>query len=200
MISTLHSDNLPEVENLVALAEETGCSSLKLNIVARSGRAERMDRREIPSVREVLEVDRRIEEEIPRCGIPVLLGIPMAFHSPARLLRREAVKCDLRHTAGILPGGELALCGIGSSIPELVYGNVREQSLSDIWSGSDGLSLLRRTVPEKLEGICSVCIHRDVCQGFCTAMNYLETGRLSSECSFCREADGLGLFPDTRKS
>jgi SynChlorMet cassette radical SAM/SPASM protein ScmF len=201
MISTLHSGNLGEVENLVALAEEIGCSSLKLNIIARSGRAAQMDSREIPSIREVLEVDRRIEEEIiPRCGIPVLLGVPMAFHSPARLLRREAVKCDLRHIAGILPGGELALCGIGSCIPDLVYGNVRAESLSDVWSGSDGLSLLRETVPGKLEGVCSGCIHRDVCQGFCIAMNYLETGRLGSACSFCSEADSLGLFPETRKS
>jgi hypothetical protein len=35
--------------------------------------------------------------------------------------------------------------------------------------------------------------------GLCIAHNYHESGRMSAPCSFCAEADSLGLFPDNRR-
>jgi SynChlorMet cassette radical SAM/SPASM protein ScmF len=200
MISTLYRGNVTEVDRLVELAEHLGCGSLKLNLVIRSGRGSEMGADAFLTVPEVLDLNRRIEVEIiPSTGIRVLLGVPMAFHTLARLLRPEAVKCTLRNIAGLLPGGEIALCGIGSLVTELVYGNILEEDLETIWSDSPGLAALRQTIPSQLEGVCSLCLHRDVCQGFCVAMNYLESGKLNSDCSFCREANEMGLFPETRK-
>ncbi len=201
MISVLHRGNVTEVDRLVELAECLDCSSVKLNLVIRSGRGSEMGADTFLTVPEVLDLNRRIEDEvIPSAGIPVLFGVPMAFCSPARLLRPEALKCNLRNITGLLPGGEIALCGIGSLVPTLVYGNILEEDLETIWSDSPGLAALRKTIPSRLKGVCSACLHRDVCQGFCVAMNYMESGRLDSDYSFCREAEEMGLFPESRKS
>jgi SynChlorMet cassette radical SAM/SPASM protein ScmF len=201
MMVTLHRGNLTRIGELIGLAERLGCGSVKFGLVIGSGRASGPGRDLSLTVPEVLEADRILESElIPAASIPVMLGLPMAFFSPTRLLRTEAVKCSVLNILGVLPGGEAALCGIGMSVPDLVFGNTAETSVESIWNDSPGLALLRRTVPGRLEGVCTGCLHRNVCQGFCIAMNYLESGSLGAECRFCREADSLGLFPETRRS
>ena len=201
MMVTLHGGNITHVAEMIGLAERIGCGSVKFGLVIGSGRASAAGGDLSQTVPELLEVDRVLESDlIPAASIPVMLGLPMAFFSPARLLRNEALKCTVLNILGVLPGGEAALCGIGTSIPDLVYGNVAGASLESVWTGSPGLALLRRTLSDGLGGVCAGCLHRDFCQGFCIAMNYLESGRLDGDCRFCREADSLGLFPETRRS
>ena len=99
---------------------------------------------------------------------------------------------------GILPGGDLALCGIGTNIPELVYGNIGRDTLRDVWCASPGLLDLRAKVPAQFEGVCAECLHREFCLGSCLANNYHSSGSVNAPYQFCARAYERGLFPATR--
>lgn len=200
LICTLYQGNVGEMGDVIALAESLGCESVKFNIVQSIGRGERLAEREGFKLQDVLALYGRIEKEFSRqTKLPLHFDVPIAFH-PVRMLLTERVGfCGIRSVLGVLATGELALCGIGVTIPELVYGHIATHDLRDVWCNSPGLVQMRALVPSQLEGVCGECIHRNECQGHCVADNYHRSGRLSAAHLFCEEANALGLFPASRK-
>lgn len=91
------------------------------------------------------------------------------------------------------PAGLLS-CGITSdgkvkgclSLPdELVEGDLRQQSLWDIWFNPDSFALTRRFSLEALGPNCAGCERGDTCQGGCSVMSYSTTGRFHNDpCCF----------------
>ena len=61
-------------------------------------------------------------------------------------------------------------------------GNVLEEKLSDIWSGSEDLARMRNS--NELEGKCGVCGYRQICGG-CRGRAYAATGNYMAEEPFC---------------
>lgn len=198
IICTLHEGNVSEIDDLISLAGRLGCGSVKFNHVQVIGRGGGMPGR-LPLER-ILSLYRghlpgaRVSGSGPR----ILFDIPPAFRPVADLLEGGAGSCRIMGILGILSGGEMAMCGIGTAVPELVYGRLPEQSLRDVWTSSPGLLELRRAIPGSLSGACAGCIHRNACNGVCAAGNYHRTGRLDSPYWFCEEAREKGMFPATR--
>jgi SynChlorMet cassette radical SAM/SPASM protein ScmF len=200
MICTLHRENSSQMRKIIDLAESLGCGSVKFNHVQYVGRGSEFDTDLLLTVPEILELNNIIESEIIHSTrIRVLLDVPFAFYTPARFLRGSRGRCNILNIIGLLSNGDLALCGIGTSVEELVYGNVGTDDLEEVWENSPGLARLRETVPDGLEGICSKCVHRRFCMGTCVAGNYNATGRLSAPYYFCSISEELGLFPASRK-
>jgi len=197
MICTLHEGNAAEMHGVVALAADLGCGSVKFNHVQVVGRGEGMPGR-LPLTR-LLELYRNLRKtahDFPR--LRIVFDIPPAFRSVGELLEGGAGSCRILGILGILPGGEMAMCGIGTAIPDLVYGRLPDDGLAEVWAGSPGLRELRRIIPDSITGVCAGCIHRNACMGVCPAGNYHRTGRLDVSYSFCEEAAASGLFPETR--
>ncbi len=199
MICTLHRGNLDQIEAVVRLAERLGCGSVKFNHVQDMGRGNRMTGGETIPVAELTSIHRDVERRFRASPIRVHFDIPAAFRSINELLRFPAGTCNILEILGVLCGGELALCGVGVEIPELVFGHLETDGVAAVWADAPGLRALRETVPERLEGICGDCIHRDGCMGGCIAQNYHEAGRLSAAYGFCSAADARGLFPPGRR-
>ncbi len=199
MICTLHRNNISQIKDIVNLAEELKCNSIKFNHVQQVGRGMDFDNKLSLSVPEIIELDRMIENDLSQTmKIHIHPDIPMAFRKPARFLRNALGRCNVLNILGLLSDGGLALCGIGTSIEELLYGNIKTDCLQEIWENSPKLLTLRDTIPENFTGICSDCIHRYMCKGTCVAANYNRTGRLDSSYHFCETAKELGLFPESR--
>lgn len=194
LICTLHAGNLPEVPGVIELAAGLGCSTVKFNNVQLLGRGSSMGRlpREI-----LLDVFERFRRH-PSVG--VLFDVPPAFLPPGALLRQGARSCRLLNILGILPDGSMAMCGIGTAVPGLVYGRLQEDSVEDVWRNSPGLRELRRVIPVGLQEPCAGCVHRDACLGVCAAGNYHRTGRLDASFWFCEEAYRAGSFPESRRT
>ena len=149
---------------------------------------------------EILDSYHRTEDGIAsNSAIPVHFNVPFAFYSMRKLLNDRLSRCAVTNLLGVLSGGELSLCGIGVAIPEFVYGDAETDDLREVWCHSPGLIRLREQIPAQLEGICSRCLHRDLCRGCCVALNYHEAGRLNAPYHFCDRAEALGLFPASRK-
>jgi SynChlorMet cassette radical SAM/SPASM protein ScmF len=200
VICTLHRGNIGQVDAVVALAGELGCGSVKFNIVQEVGRGEQFASQQGLGIAEVLDLNRYVERElVGRDGLNLYFDVPFAFRPLPRLLRGDLGRCGVLGILGLLSGGELSLCGIGTTVPELIYGHIAADDLREVWCHSPGLVELRAQVPAGLEGICADCLHRDLCLGSCVANNYHATGRLNAAYTFCERAEALDLFPASRR-
>ena len=200
LICTLHKGNISQLNEVIQLAENLGCGSVKFNHVQKLGRGEDFAKQQGLKVSDIINIYRRLENGYRiRSKIPIHFDIPLAFFTIRRLLDEDLGRCTIKNILGLLAGGELSLCGIGTLIPEMIFGRIESDALHDVWCHSPGLAQLREKIPDALESICSLCIHRDLCQGACVADNYHATGRLSAAHQFCQIADEMGLFPESRK-
>jgi radical SAM protein with 4Fe4S-binding SPASM domain len=106
--------------------------------------------------------------------------------------------CAVLNILGVLSDGTYALCGIGTTVPELVFGHAAKDALGDIWQNSTVLKELREGLPYRLEGVCGECIMKGICLGSCIAQNYYRDKKLWAGFWFCEEAKARGLFPESR--
>ena len=178
LICTLHRGNAAEIDELLNLAHHLGCGSVKFNHLQKVGRGQRMAVDEGLDVREVIDIYTALEKNvIPHAPFPITFDIPFAFRPISRLLTRSISTCSVLNLLAVLSTGQLSLCGIGVTVPELVFGDLRTDRLRDVWCENPVLQELRRTIPSQLKGICSRCLHRDLCLGECIAHNYHATRR-----------------------
>ena len=200
IIMSLHTGNVDEIEAEIKLAEKLGAASLKFNIVQPSGRGETMTRRnQVLDIKRLVELGCRIETELQKnTQVRLFFSHPMAFFNLKRLLDHPSDSCGIFSILGILSTGQLAMCGIGIEIPELVYGKLGVERIADVWYHHPMLLALRRDLPEKLEGICGDCMFRPQCLGGCVAENYHQAKRLTAPFWFCQQALEAGLFPVSR--
>jgi SynChlorMet cassette radical SAM/SPASM protein ScmF len=197
VIMSLMRCNVDQLEAMLSLAKRLGTGSVKFNIVQPTSRGEVLaDQGEALSVPELLRLGRMVESEIaPNAGISIHYDYPPAFRSLSRL-SQGCGRCHILNILGVLSDGSYALCGIGYSVPELVFGRVGE--LQDVWEGNEILKSLRRDLPEGLQGVCRDCLMKNLCMGSCVAQNYYTDKSLFSAFWFCQEAPNRGLFPSTR--
>ena len=199
LICTIHDGNISHFDRIIELAFEHKCNSVKFNHVQVVGRGDQFAKKHALSIEDLLDLYRHLERDIrPGAKIPIFLDIPPAFHSIRQLSKEPGGRCGIRNILGMLAGGELALCGIGVNVPELVYGHIETDDLRDVWCHSPKLKTLRDVIPSKLEGICGDCVLRDSCLGSCVANNFYVAGKLNAAYIFCDTAFSRGLFPMSR--
>lgn len=201
VIMTLHKGNVHEIEALVQLAESMGAGSVKLGIVHPSGRGDLMAQRDqVLDFPRLIELGKWVSEYLQESSsIPLYYHWPMAFFSLKQLMAYAGYTCNIFTILGILPSGHMAMCGIGTQVPNLCYGRLGEDRISDVWTSHPMLIDLRRKLPAELEGICGECVLRNRCLGSCVADNYHRSGRLTAAYWFCQEADERGFFPASRR-
>jgi len=210
VIMCVHRGNLDQVEGLARLAAARGAGSVKLNPVTRAGRGAGMhEKGEGLGFDEFMALARRVREELrPKLEaeglkIGLILHTPLAL-TPLAELRRTRGRtgaCGVRGILGILGTGEIALCGIGRTVPELVYGRLGEDSIRDIWLRHPAVLELRRLLDHvaAFPGICGRCVHAKGCRTGCVAENYVRSGRLAWPDPLCEEAETRGVFPASRR-
>lgn len=83
-----------------------------------------------------------------------------------------------------------------------IEGNLRNQSLRDIWDNPDAFAYNRKFTPDRLTGRCSTCEMGPFCGGGCRSYNYFVHGRIY-ESPFCARTgaetyEGTGARTDER--
>lgn len=122
-------------------------------------------------------------------GSPLYPGIILEMHKqygtdpPDKFLRQFLVQASIGCHAGL---NYFSLRSNGDIYPcpflHLKAGNIREQSLAEIWYNSKVLNEIRNR--SLLKGKCGECKHRETCGG-CRARAYAQTGdylALDSNC------------------
>jgi len=200
IITAVYCGNLGQFENIAKKAEDFKAESIKANIINNMGRGAKMAfDGELLSLEESLELNKKIETEYrERFKICVLSSMPVAFRSFKRMVRERSRFCKIKGLLGVLASGKLSICGIGEEIKELIIGDVRKESIKEVWHKSPLLWSIRDDLPRKLDGVCKICIFKNYCLGHCVAQSYYNTGTLTSSFWVCQEAYEKGLFPASR--
>jgi SynChlorMet cassette radical SAM/SPASM protein ScmF len=204
IIMTIMKRNKDQIEPIVRLAESLGAGSVKFNILQPTARGEQMFAAgEAVDIAELISLGKWVGEELSKTtSLPLYYDQPLAFRSLKSMFNAKngtgCHTCGIFGILGVLANGSYALCGIGETVPELVFGNAGHDSLKDVWGNSAVLKDIREGLPARLEGICSQCLLKNVCLGSCIAQNYYSNHNLWAPHWYCEEAYKRGLFPTSR--
>jgi SynChlorMet cassette radical SAM/SPASM protein ScmF len=203
VIMTVMKRNRDQMAAIIDLAHSLGAGSVKFNLVQPTARGEQMSRAgETLDIEELLELGSWVENTLSKeTPIRVLFHHPAAFRPLGRMLGDSGDgcgACGIFGIMGVLADGSYALCGIGKSVPELVFGHAEKDLLQDIWCNASALREIREGLPHRLKGICGACLMKGLCLGACIAQNYYSAGDLWAPFWYCKAAHESGLFPETR--
>lgn len=203
IIMTVMRRNKDQMESLVKLAESIRAGSVKFNIVQPTARGEQMHKNnETLTIEELVELGQWVENELaPRSKLQIFHSHPAAFRPLGKMFGSNGDGCGvcgIRGILGVLGDGTYALCGIGETVSELVFGHAAKDSLEDVWKNAPLLQEIREGLPKRFKGVCNDCLMKARCLGSCLAQNYYSTRELWSPYWYCHEAHERGLFPLTR--
>ncbi|NQU16861.1 MAG: SynChlorMet cassette radical SAM/SPASM protein ScmF [Candidatus Saganbacteria bacterium] len=204
IIMSIMRKNKDQMEPVVRMAECLGAGSVKFNLVQPTARGEQMHKDgETLTLKELIDLGQWVENDLSKtCKIRLHYSHPMAFKPMNRMFGDNGTGCGLCGIFGILgviSNGSYAICGIGTTVPEFVFGHAAKNKLVDVWNNTPMLNEIREGLPSKLEGVCGECIMKSRCRGSCIAQNYYSTHNLFAPYWMCQQADEQGLFPQSRK-
>lgn len=210
VVMSVHRGNRNDVAAVAGLAAAHGATSLKLNPVTSCGRGADMDSRgETLDFAERMELDRHVRGELApllRAAAPpfeLILHTPPALMAIGEFMRSDGGvrDCGILGVLGVLGSGEIALCGIGRNVPELVFGRLGRDSVRTIWCQHPTLSKLRTLLADTAgyPEVCGTCTLARHCRTGCVAQNFVDGRQLVWPDLLCRQAEQRGLFPPTRR-
>ncbi|MBW2609860.1 MAG: radical SAM protein [Deltaproteobacteria bacterium] len=200
LIMCIHRKNKDELGDLLLLAEQYKVNSVKINPIQPMGRGQELaEKGECLPLSELLELSKYCRENLSKSfSGNLFFGLPISFRPFEEIRDRTFSVCQIFSILGLLSGGELSFCGIGHNNRELIFGNIYEDSLPDVWKGAPLLNELRQCLPKGLKGVCGRCLLKSTCLGECRAEAYERTGDLLAPHWICQEALDSNLFPTTR--
>ncbi len=203
IIMTVMRRNRDQLEAVVRLGERLGAGSVKFNVLQPLARGREVyEAGEALPIGELIKLGRWVETELSaRSSLPLFFHQPAAFRPLSRIFAEDSEGCDccgIQGILGVLPNGAYALCGIGQTVPELVFGQAAMQPLKTIWEHSPKLRELRHGLPDRLRGICGKCLMKHLCLGSCLAQTFARSKSFWEPFWFCEAAEKLGLFPESR--
>jgi SynChlorMet cassette radical SAM/SPASM protein ScmF len=201
IIMSVMRRNVEHIESLVKLAEEVGAGSVKFNLVTPTERGKEMTNKgETLTIEELVELGDWVENDLAkRVKIRLHYSHPLAFRRMSKLFgENDCGGCGIFSIIGVLGSGKYALCGIGESVPEMIFGDAKIDRLANVWNNTSMLNDIREGLPSKLEGVCGDCTMKSICKGSCIANNYYSSKRLFAPYWYCSQAFEAGLFPKSR--
>lgn len=202
IIMTPTKRNMHQIEAVIELAEREGAESVKFNILLLIARGKSLDEQgdSLP-ISELIRIGSWIEQDItPNASIPVIFSHPHAFRPLNRMFHdsRSCGNCHIHRILGVLHDGSYALCGIGHTVPEMVFGHAGSERLSELWASHPTLQKIREGIPNLLKSPCRECVMKHLCLGSCVAQNFVVSHDLLAPYWYCEEALKQGLFPAKR--
>ncbi len=195
VIYSVGKDNIDSFDDILNLCKEFKVRSLKINFISEIERGKKMKKENnLLSIEDILSLNNSIENQsFKQYPFSILTNLPPAFRKIKKI--RETGRCGIFSILGVLANGDISICGIANSLPELVCGNIKHRRLKDIWEKGTVFNTIRKDIPSKLEGICSRCILKGFCLGQCRADSYYKYKDFKKSFDFCEKAFKKELFP-----
>lgn len=181
VITTVHALNAGELPAMLALMRSLGVGSWRLQPLISAGRVRshselRIERATLYRLGQfIIEAKRS-----GRCGdVQIICSDGVEYvdgddgERPWRGCSAGIVSC------GITSDGKVKGC---LSMPDdIVDGDVRQETLWNIWFDPQAFAYTRGFDPSQLGDNCSACEMRVECKGGCSSSSYCETGRFHNE-------------------
>ncbi len=203
VIMSIINRNKDQVEAVVRLAESLGAGSVKFNIVMPTARGDAMhESGETTAIEELVALGLWVENTLSESThLHLHYSHPPAFLPLGKIfgINGGGIRaCGILGILGVIANGSYALCGIGETVPELVFGHAATRSLKEVWEEEPVLQELREGFTHRMKGVCGDCLMKEKCLGSCVAQNYYTEKDLWAPFWYCKEAREQGLFPESR--
>lgn len=200
VIMTIQKKNRNEIPKMIALCENLGIHTMKINHLIPCGRANQaFDKGDNLTLEELTALYNKVkvEWETPE-KMKVFFDLPVVFQSIADITACGVHECPILNILGILGNGDFSICGIGQTIKALRIGNIVTDDIARIWQESEVLKDLRSSLPQELKGVCRNCIFKFQCLGNCRANAYAVSGDLFAPYFLCQQLHEKDKFPTSR--
>jgi pyrroloquinoline quinone biosynthesis protein E len=158
--------NVKEIEGILDFCYESGVDQIRiepyrLTHISRQGKALLLSTGQLMEAEEIVNRNRARYEK--RMVIDAAPFTDISWKGPADISRCGGVKSELT----VLPNGDVTLCEvISNTLPDFIFGNVRQTSLNGIWF-SDKPDRVYRLSADLLEEPCKSCEYLDQCKTGC---------------------------------
>jgi radical SAM protein with 4Fe4S-binding SPASM domain len=177
--------SVPDLPELLEIIAALGVHSWQIQLTVAMGRA--ADEPEVllqpHDLLEFYPMLARLKKRMDEVGVRLWPGNNIGYFGPYETLFK-----------GTMPRGHMASCGAGRSTlgieadgaikgcPSLptdawTGGNIRDNSLKDIWERSAPLRYTRDRTVDDLWGYCRTCYYADVCRAGCTWTSFVLFGK-----------------------
>lgn len=191
IITVLHRQNCQHIEDIIDFVGTFEPSNHLIDLIMPEGRSKVNVEYQLPPAFYIEKLPSLIRKVKKEKGRKVVFNYPFVF-SP---LEVDFVSCTVgKELCGLLPNGDIAVCGAGINNGELALGNALRGDIEDIWENSPAFLTLRKSAFD-IEGICGNCMFAKHCLGHCRAFAYAEYGRLDAPYPICQTLYDAGLFP-----
>jgi radical SAM protein with 4Fe4S-binding SPASM domain len=190
---SINKNNYKYIEEMIIFCVNIGCKILKLNYIVSVGNAKKLENDNVLlNVAEIMEIIQDYDIYREKYDITIIDSMPPMFHNLKYILKYKNLKCIMPKSIGLLPNGDLGICGLGFYSNDFIYGNIEKDDLLDVLNSSS----YRRTM-QKLNspyGICKSCILFSHCKGNCVALGFYINQSIISGNPFCEQLAKFGLF------
>ena len=191
VISTLHSQNVPQLEEFYCFLCTKPIFAWQLQACSPMGNAARSG---LPYAFDFATVARFVSEHEQTAPFRMGLADNIGYFSTQEGLSRGNLisppvftGCHAGLTTiGIDSVGNVRGCE-SMYDDRFIEGNLRRRTLADIWNDPDAFAYNRRFRPELLTGTCASCPQGARCAGGCRSYNFFTHGRLY-ESPYCISA------------
>jgi pyrroloquinoline quinone biosynthesis protein E len=192
--TVLHRDNLDSVAEVIALAESLEADRLELANTQYLGWA-LVNRQALLPTREQLARARDVAREARRrlTGRMEVLFVTPDYYAE---FPKACMDGWGRRFLVVSPDGLVLPCHAAHTLPGLVFDNVRQRALGDIWRGSPGFTAFRGE--SWMAEPCRSCERRGVDFGGCRCQAYHLTGDAAATDPVCTLSSQHGLIETAR--
>jgi radical SAM protein with 4Fe4S-binding SPASM domain len=184
VITTVTSQNVNEIPALMEILQQYGTKAWRLQPLIPLGRVK--DSLELTIENEtIFKIGQFIRENKKKArekGLELKTadGLQYIFEEDKTATRKPWLGCPAGWcTCGITSDGKVKGC---LSMPdELVEGDLRKNSLWDIWFNPDAFSYNRKFVQSQLGANCLDCDMKENCKGGCSVSSYAATGAFHND-------------------
>ena len=188
--------NYPDIMRYCA---EKKVSWFALMLLIEAGRAKDMNGPSGKNLKVILEklfenyaeIDRAVEFSSNTTLPPALVPESMRKQN----IHKKFACCSFPYILGIEANGDVAPCDGFFVFPEMIVGNIYEESLASIWENSPVLRDIRSITHQDLKGVCAKCKFAEYCGGGCRASAYNKYHDLTMPDPACQQYYDEGIFP-----
>lgn len=191
--------NNNELSELLTLCKEKNIPLFALMLLIEAGRAEHMRGPEPEQMQKILDqvFSKYLEygqtpEFSSNTTLPPAL-VPYAARKEN--IHKKFACCSFPYILGIEANGDVAPCDGFFPYKEMIVGNIRENSIEEIWENSPILKEIRSIELKDMEGVCKKCKYLEYCAGGCRAAAYNKYHDLTMPDPACQNLYDAGLFP-----
>lgn len=184
--AVMHRQNLDELEDVIALAVRLGARRLEIAHVQYYGWALKNRAALMPTRTQLDRATATVEAARARLEGTLVIDYVVPDYYARR--PKACMGGWGRRFLNISPNGSVLPCHAASTLPGMIFENVKDRPLKDIWYGSEAFERFRGTnwMPEP----CRSCDQREVDWGGCRCQAFALTGQISAVDPACEFADG----------